>query len=81
MVLVYDSQQIDLRVMGEKILKSVEECRVNYQGQVLQVTVSMGIATWQGGSFDQTVSMADKAMYQAKNSGRNRLVIYQDERK
>jgi len=76
MVLVYDSEQIDLRVMGEKILKSVAECHVNCEGQMLHVTVSMGIATWQGGSFDQTVSMADKAMYQAKESGRNRLVVY-----
>jgi len=77
MVLVYGSGQIDLRVMGEKILKKVEECRVDYKGQVLRVTASMGIATWHGGSFDQTVSLADKAMYEAKALGRNRLVIYQ----
>ncbi|MCK7550739.1 sensor domain-containing diguanylate cyclase [Marinobacter goseongensis] len=81
MILVYDSAQIDLRVMGKKILKSIAECRVLYKGQALRVTASMGIATWQNGSFDQTVSMADKAMYQAKNSGRNRLVVYQDQRK
>jgi diguanylate cyclase (GGDEF)-like protein len=81
MVLVYDSRQVDLRVIGEKILKSVVDCEVNYQGKRLHVTASMGIATWQGGSFDETVSLADKAMYQAKESGRNRFVVYQDERK
>lgn len=77
LVLVYDSEQIDLRAMGEKILKNVAECRVPYKEHLLQVTVSVGIATWKGGGFDTTVSMADKAMYQAKESGRNRLVIYQ----
>ncbi len=79
LVLVYNSEQVDLRVMGEKILQSVAECRVAYKGQALQMTVSMGIATWQGDGFDQTVSRADKAMYQAKESGRNRLVVYQHE--
>lgn len=77
MVLVYGSEQIDLPVMGEKILKSVADCRVAWHEQVIRMTVSIGIATWQGGSFDQTVSMADKAMYRAKETGRNRLVIYQ----
>jgi len=81
MVLVYDSRQVDLRVIGEKILKSVVDCEIDYQGKKLHVTASMGIATWQGGSFDETVSLADKAMYQAKESGRNRFVVYQDERK
>ncbi|MDI9246356.1 diguanylate cyclase [Marinobacter sp. CHS3-4] len=78
MVLVYDSEQVNLYAMGDKIRKSVAECRVSYSGNELHVTVSIGIATWQGGSFDQTVSMADSAMYEAKNAGRNRLVIYDD---
>lgn len=77
MVLVYQSEKIDLQVMAEKILKKIEECRVDYQGQVLKVTASIGVATWHGGSFNQTVSLADKAMYEAKALGRNRLVIYQ----
>ncbi len=79
LVLVHNSEQIDLRVMGEKILQSVAQCRVAYKGQELDMTVSIGIATWQGGGFDQTVSMADKAMYQAKDLGRNQLVVYQHE--
>lgn len=81
MVLVYDSKHVDLRVIAEKILKSVRDCHVEYHGKKLCVTASMGIATWQGGSFDDTVSLADRAMYKAKESGRNRFLIYQDERK
>ena len=81
MVLVYDSKQVDLHVIAEKRLKSVKECQVDYRGKKLHVTASIGIATWQGGSFDETVLLADRAMYKAKESGRNRFLIYQDERK
>ena len=77
MVLVYGSGQTDLLVLGEKILQRVADCRVTYKEHLLRMTVSIGIATWHGGSFDQTVSMADKAMYHAKETGRNRLVVYE----
>lgn len=78
MVIVYDSEQTDLQAIGEKILKRIAECKVPYKEHTLSITVSIGIATWQGGSFDQVVSMADRAMYRAKESGRNRLVIFND---
>ena len=77
MVLVFDSRHVDLRTVGEKILKSIRECPVFYNGEALHVTSSIGIATWQGGSFDETVSLADKAMYNAKELGRNQVSIYQ----
>lgn len=81
MVLVYDSKQVDLRVIAEKILKNVRNCHVEYHGKRLCVTASMGIATWQGGSFDETVLLADRALYKAKESGRNQFLIYQDDLK
>jgi|AntDeeMetagen285_2_1112576.scaffolds.fasta_scaffold01251_1 diguanylate cyclase (GGDEF)-like protein/PAS domain S-box-containing protein len=75
LVIVGDADQTDLQVMGEKILERVAECSVVYQGQTLRVTASMGIARWADGSFDQLVSKADTALYRAKETGRNRLVM------
>ena len=46
------------------------------KGRLLRVTVSIGVARCadRHTSADQVVKSADKAMYRAKQSGRNRVV-------
>jgi diguanylate cyclase (GGDEF)-like protein/PAS domain S-box-containing protein len=76
MILVSDSQQVDLRVIGEKVLRSIRACKIVHEGRELHVTASMGVATWHSGSFDQTVQLADRALYKAKELGRDQLYLY-----
>ncbi|MFE8072454.1 diguanylate cyclase [Marinobacteraceae bacterium S3BR75-40.1] len=77
LLIVPQSDTVDLNVLGEKILETVAAIRVPFRGKVLDFTASIGIAVWQGGTFDELISCADKALYQAKSEGRNRLVFYQ----
>ena len=51
-------------------------------GQSAQVTVSVGIATMQSGdaTSGSLIRRADKAMFEAKKSGRNRVMVAADER-
>jgi len=49
----------------------------------LQVTISIGLACWQEdmNNAEDLVQAADKALYTAKNRGKNRVVTYQTDGK
>jgi len=55
------------------IHQAIGNMRVDYQGEILQVTASVGVALCpeHGNSSESLLAAADAAMYQAKASGRN----------
>ncbi|MFW5837058.1 MAG: CBS domain-containing protein [Desulfovibrionaceae bacterium] len=63
----------DLLEIGEKLLQAVEQ-PMNLQGQEVTVGASMGAAVFpeHGGDQKSLVRVADKAMYRAKEIGRNK---------
>ncbi len=72
----------DAAIQAENMRKVIAGASVEIedQGITLQITVSMGVATFDGISFfttsGQLVDAADKAVYVAKKSGRNCVRIY-----
>ena len=67
--------------VAEKIRAAVEGMKIQLPGTVLQKTISIGIADFPQDSdtFWQAVKYADVAMYNAKESGRNRVVRFRPE--
>jgi len=65
------------REMGERIRRSIEMSRLDVHGTDVISTVSIGIASFpdDGGSLEMIMEKADKAMYYAKERGRNRVVM------
>ena len=61
---------------AEHIRERVEAEPVNFEGEVIKVTISVGVATIQGETVDSDtiIRMADENLYEAKRSGRNRVV-------
>ncbi len=50
-----------------------------YEGKVIKVTMSFGMAFFPPGSVlsrEEWVKQADRALYEAKNGGRNRICVY-----
>jgi diguanylate cyclase (GGDEF)-like protein len=62
--------------MAERMRRVVETTAVPFDGKELRVTVSIGVAeypTTPARTIDELIEAADKALYRAKNSGRNRV--------
>ncbi|MEO6601308.1 MAG: GGDEF domain-containing protein [Polyangiaceae bacterium] len=63
--------------VGERLRERVEAMRVNFEGRVLTVTVSVGCASFaelEEKTPEALVSTADKRLYAGKHAGRNRVV-------
>ncbi|MFK5894294.1 MAG: sensor domain-containing diguanylate cyclase [Pseudomonadota bacterium] len=63
--------------LAERIRKRVEEIKISINGKAFNFTVSMGIAGYDSGdiNFDNLLQRSDKALYSAKNQGRNTIVV------
>ena len=68
------------QIVGERMRKAVETHRFTFEGTHIPVTISVGIAGMPDPAVkDATdlVARADKALYQSKHGGRNRVTIHQ----
>jgi two-component system cell cycle response regulator len=65
----------DTEIVLERLRRTVAEKPVPAQGQEVSVTVSIGGAVCQGETMDELLSLADDALYKAKNEGRDRVVL------
>ncbi|MEO5353329.1 MAG: diguanylate cyclase [Magnetococcus sp. XQGC-1] len=65
--------------MAERVRAAVENLRIPTNGVVLRRTVSIGVAHFpdDGDTIAEVIKRADLALYQAKEGGRNRVVVYQ----
>lgn len=63
--------------IAELIRGHIANLRINWQDKVISLTVSGGIATYpdDGATAEEMIATADKALYEAKNSGRNRIAF------
>lgn len=73
-LLLKDTSPEQARQLGEKIRQQLEQSRFGYAGAELRITASIGLAQLQAGdALDQLIARADRALYRAKQTGRNRL--------
>lgn len=65
-------------ILAERVRTFVEQSQTTYNGQTIQITVSIGVATADEGvniSYDELKHLASTAMAEAKQTGRNRSIV------
>lgn len=81
LIILLDSGAEQAFQIAEKIRAEVEALKIQIGSIVLKKTISIGIADFPGDSstFWQAVKFADIALYQAKETGRNRVIRFTKE--
>ena len=66
------------RELGERLRSEIEQRRFVYGTKIIPVTISVGVAALPDATITQATGLlaaADKALYEAKRAGRNRVAV------
>ncbi|MGR0278658.1 GGDEF domain-containing protein [Marinomonas dokdonensis] len=82
LVLVNTDLDNALRLL-EKVRQHCEQYEIHYLDHVIRFTISVGVTTYDGANELETSELlrqSDEALYTAKNTGKNRIVNYQNQK-
>ena len=65
-------------MVANRVCKTIAAETVSYNQQQIPVTLSIGVASFNGQSSDELIQQADIALYNAKRQGRNCVCAYTD---
>lgn len=72
------ADETDAKIKAEKIRNVVENLNFELTPD-LKVTISIGVASYEHGiDLSEIIKRADKALYKAKEAGRNKVVLYSE---
>lgn len=80
-VLVFPSAGLELaRTRAEEICAATREMKVKFQNAIIPITVSIGISLFpdHGEGTEELLQKADICLYKAKQSGRDRVIVYDE---
>lgn len=77
-VLLTNTDSAGAAAMAERLRTTIQEEEFHAAGEQFQITCSIGVAQFQvhAQNWDELLSVADQALYEAKHHGRNRVVFY-----
>ena len=76
-VVVLNRTEIDEAAkIANRILKTINESKLIYKNNTIQITLSGGITDHRvGDTTDSIIERADRALYEAKTTGKNKVVV------
>ncbi|MCP4986169.1 MAG: bacteriohemerythrin [Colwellia sp.] len=79
-IIMPNTELVNAERFAERLRNNIAQMVINIAQHKISVTVSIGVSQWKSDYFvnaETFVAHADKSLYQAKNSGRNKVVIAQ----
>lgn len=77
-ILLIEASLKEAKLIGERIRKKVEES--SFENEMMQpnqkLTISLGVAEYEGEDLDAFIDKADIALYRSKKLGRNKLSVF-----
>lgn len=68
-------------VVAERFRKKIEKTTVKLVNQEIKVTITLGVAAYDDKlGVDRSIQQADKALYEGKETGRNKVIVWEKER-
>jgi len=75
LIVMPDATALSARMVAERCRKHIEEARLGRTSPAVPVTISVGVGLGSSAA-DAVLADADRALYQAKHGGRNRVVLF-----
>lgn len=81
LILITDIKSGDSLIVAEKIRERIEDTKVKIAGGFIQKTISIGLCEFplDTQNFWEAVKFADVALYKAKESGRNKVLKFEQD--
>lgn len=81
LVLLPETDLDGAAVVAERFRQQVEEQSIKYADYIINVTITLGVSRYDGRlGADRSIQMADKALYEGKETGRNKVVVWTPDR-
>lgn len=74
-ILLTETSLSQAEIPMERLRKTIEEQEFCYENNKIKVTISAGVAANTSETVNEFLNTADKALYEAKTSGRNRITF------
>jgi len=77
LILLPDTEQSHAKATAERIRAAIENMSIIYEGTPIKITISIGLAEQdvKDNTIHNVQHLADSALYRAKQSGRNKVVL------
>jgi two-component system, sensor histidine kinase LadS len=82
-LLLPETELTQARIFAERLREEIDALVVNHSAASVDITASFGVASSQDGaeSIESVIQLADSALYEAKTTGKNRVIVYSEGQK